>query len=151
MADILQLNTTLLAVKINGTASLPQRLRTNSAAVKTVMEFLKYADLTILYAGDDELQPDFDEVISEDTAIAKIHVIEAPLIINFARPNAEIIKWFLKQLRSSKKHIVIKNTVQNGRFLQTSLDIYVRGIFIPTSQTKVRRLHQPTNQLNYAV
>lgn len=151
MADILHLKTTLLAVKIGGTAQIPQNSRTNNAAVKAIIEFLKSGVPNILYAGDAESQPKFDEPIAEDTVIAKIHVIDAPLVINFARPDAEIVKWFLKQLRSNKKHIVIKNTVDNGSFVQTSIDIYVRGIFIPTSQTKVRRLHQPANQLNYAV
>ena len=151
MADILLLDTTLLAVKINGTISLPDNGRSNAAAVKAVIEILKYAEPEVLFAGNESQQPQVDAMPDEDCVIAKIHVIDAPAVIDCTRPEDEVCKWFLKQLRSSKKHITLKNTIQNGNHTQTVIDIYVRGIYIPTRDTKVHKLYNHANRFDYAV
>ncbi|HEX8563334.1 MAG TPA: hypothetical protein VF676_10185 [Flavobacterium sp.] len=151
MADILLLDTTLLTVKMDGTIDLPDNGRTNAAAVKAVIDILKYAEPEVLFAGNESQQPEVEAVPDEDCVIAKIHVIDAPSVIDCSRPEDEICKWFLKQLRSSKKHIVLKSTVQNEDHTQTIIDIYVRGIYIPTRDTKVHRLYHHSNRLNYAV
>ena len=151
MADILLLETTLLTVKTSGKIAIPQKGRTNAAAVKAVIEILKYADPEILFAGDETLHTQSNVPVTENCLIANIHVIDAPSVINFSRSDAELFSWFLRQIRSNKKHIVLKNEFEKNGFVQTVIDIYVRGIFIPTRESKVHKLYNHSNSLNYAV
>ncbi|HEX8269156.1 MAG TPA: hypothetical protein VF581_04630 [Flavobacterium sp.] len=152
MADTLLLNTTMLAVKVGGLVDLPAPGKCNSAIVKSIVEMIKYGQPQILFVGNEAYQPENFVTETATDLIVKIHVIDAPFVIDFSRSENEIVKWFLRQIRCNKKHIVLQSSQKAADGEQLVIDIYMRGVFIPKVQSNVRQLqYQPTNRLNHAV
>lgn len=152
MANTLLSDSTLLSIRFDGNIILPEKSRSKAPAVKTVIDVLRYGNPELLFVGDENHKPsNSDCQFFAGKSVARIHVIDAPSRIDFDSPNPMLFKWFLKQLRSNKQHIVLIDSIENNDQQLTVVDIYVRGVFIPIRETNVRSLHYHSNNMNYAV
>ena len=127
MAEILQLRTSTLVVKLPSEVSLPafnEKPRTRKAILRTIIQTLQTQKMELLYVGPQQESFNDYNVTSEGIIVA-INVLNGTSDYNLSQD--VLLKRFKKELQYNNEHILIDSTNFNNGVYQRNIEIYIKS------------------------